>query len=339
MLLMAQVAGGTVTRPTKKQQTTTTTFTKKPIKQTKKAEAAGYDVKFTCNVPQASLSIDGTVNGTASGVRFLKTGSHNIQLMADGYEPLSDKIVVNSSSTSFVFTMKQSEETISPVLQALINNMVRIEGGTYTMGATYEQDKDAEEDEKPIHQITLEDFSIGKYEVTQEEWQTVMGNNPSFFKGTKRPVEQVSWEDCQAFIRKLNQLTGKRFRLPTEAEWEYAARGGKHSLGYKYSGSDDIEHVAWYGDNSGNETHSVGEKQPNEIGLYDMSGNVWEWCQDWFGRYASNSQSNPIGASRGHYRVNRGGSWFSLSKYCRSSYRVSDTPSNRHYYLGLRLAL
>ena len=233
----------------------------------------------------------------------------------------------------------QAAKTLSPVLQNLINNMVRVEGGTFMMGATSEQGSDAFDDEKPAHQVTLSSFSIGKYEVTQEEWQAVMGSNPSKFKGAKRPVEQVSWTDCQEFLRKLNLLTGKRFRLPTEAEWEYAARGGNRSIGYKYAGSDNLGNVAWYTDNSGNETHPVGQKSPNELGLYDMSGNVWEWCQDWKGDYSSSSQTNPTGPAGGSRRVYRGGSWNRYARICRSSIRSSSSPSDRFGNLGLRLAL
>ena len=224
------------------------------------------------------------------------------------------------------------------VLQDLINNMVYVEGGTFMMGATSEQGSEAESDEKPAHQVTLSSFSIGKYEVTQEEWEAVMGSNPSYFKGKKLPVEQVSWDDCQTFIRKLNQMTGKQFRLPTEAEWEYAARGGSKSCGYKYAGGDNLGSVAWYTDNSGNKTHEVGKKQPNELGLYDMSGNVWEWCQDWYGDYSSSSQTNPTGSSSGSYRVYRGGSWIDDAGYCRVSNRSGGTPVYRGNGLGLRLA-
>ena len=231
------------------------------------------------------------------------------------------------------------EQETSVVLGNLINNMVRVEGGTFTMGATSEQGSDAFDNEKPAHQVTLSSFSIGKYEVTQEEWQAVMGSNPSHFKGAKRPVEKVSWEDCQEFIRKLNQMTGMRFRLPTEAEWEFAARGGNRSQGYKYSGSDNLGSVAWFKDNSSSQTNDVGQKSPNELGLYDMSGNVWEWCQDWYGSYSSSSQTNPTGGTSGSIRVRRGGSWNCIAWGCRSSLRFSNTPSNRDDDLGLRLAL
>jgi formylglycine-generating enzyme required for sulfatase activity len=152
-------------------------------------------------------------------------------------------------------------------------------------------------------------------------------------------VEEVSWDDCQGFIRKLNALTGENFRLPTEAEWEYAARGGNKSRGYKYAGSNNIYNVAWYDDNSGSQTHNVATKSPNELGLYDMSGNVWEWCQDWYGSYSSGSQMNPTGPTSGYYRVNRGGSWFSLAGLCRVSIRGRNGPASRHDFIGLRLAL
>lgn len=236
-------------------------------------------------------------------------------------------------------TQPMTQARKEQILQNLINNMVYVEGGTFTMGATPEQGSDASYGEKPTHQVTLSSFSIGKYEVTQEEWQAVMGSNPSQFKGAKRPVEIVSWNDCQEFIRKLNQMTGKHFRLPTEAEWEYAARGGKRSNGYKYAGSNSLGNVAWYRDNSGSKTHPVGQKSPNELGLYDMSGNVWEWCQDWYGSYSSNAQRNPAGATSGSNRVNRGGSWIDGAGDGRSSGRYINTPSDKRGSLGLRLAL
>ena len=206
------------------------------------------------------------------------------------------------------------------------------------MGATSEQGSDAEKDEKPAHSVTLSSYYIGQTEVTQALWKEVMGSNPSYFKGDTNPVEYVSWNYCQAFIQKLNKRTGKTFRLPTEAEWEYAARGGKKSRGYKYIGSNDIGTVAWCAGNSG-KTHAVGTKAPNELGLYDMSGNVWEWCSDWNDNYSSNAQTNPTGADSGFYRVNRGGSWGSNARDCRSSYRSYDSPSDSRNYLGLRLVL
>ena len=252
----------------------------------------------------------------------------------------------NSAPARKTTTTKQASSSLQQGIQTFTVKgvsfkMVSVAGGTFTMGATSEQGRDVYDDEKPAHKVTLSSFAIGQTEVTQELWEAVMGSNPSNFKGAKRPVEEVSWNDCQAFITKLNQLTGKKFRLPTEAEWEYAARGGKSSKGYKYAGSNTIDEVAWY-NNSGDQTHDVATKKPNELGLYDMSGNVREWCQDWFqGEYSSSSQTNPTGPSSGSLRVLRGGSWFNNNdaRFCRVSNRLGNYPDIRSNYFGLRLAL
>ena len=217
--------------------------------------------------------------------------------------------------------------------------MVEVRGGTFRMGATSEQGSDAYDGEKPVHSVTLSGYYIGKTEVTQALWKAVMGSNPSEFKGDDLPVESVSWYDCQEFIRELNALTGQNFRLPTEAEWEFACRGGNNSRGYKYSGSNYIDNVAWYDGNSEDKTHPVATKLPNELGIYDMSGNVWEWCSDWNGKYSSGAQTNPKGPYDGSYRVIRGGSWIFSVGYCRSSRRYNDIPMYRNYCFGLRLAL
>jgi len=217
--------------------------------------------------------------------------------------------------------------------------MVKVEAGSFNMGATPEM-INPDTDEKPVHRVTLtNDYYIGKYEVTQALWQAVTDSNPSNFKGNDLPVEMVSWNDCQDFISKLNSMTGKRFHLPTEAQWEYAARGGKKSRGYQYSGSNTLGDVAWYSGNSCSRTHAVGTKQPNELGIYDMAGNVWEWCQDWYGSYSSSPQTNSTGAVSGSYRVFRGGSWYYSAWYCRTSYRRNGTPGFRDNDLGLRLVL
>jgi formylglycine-generating enzyme required for sulfatase activity/predicted Ser/Thr protein kinase len=232
--------------------------------------------------------------------------------------------------------------------------MVYVSGGTFTMGCTSEQGSRCFNNEEPVHQVTLSDYYIGKYEVTQAQWKAVMGSNPSAHKGDNLPVEQVSWNDTQDFIRKLNAKTGKNYRLPTEAEWEFAARGGNNSRGYKYSGSNQAETVAWYYENAGdyrknnsdwsydeavkNRTHLVGTKQANELGIYDMSGNVWEWCNDWYGGYSSGSQTNPQGASSGSYRVYRGGSWLDFAWFVRVLCRPHGLPGDRRDYGGFRLA-
>ena len=217
--------------------------------------------------------------------------------------------------------------------------MVEVRGGTFRMGATSEQGCDAYDWEKPVHSVTLSGYYIGKTEVTQALWKAVMGSNPSYFKGDDLPVENVSWDDYQVFVRKLNSLTGQNFRLPTEAEWEFACRGGNNSLGYKYSGSDNIDNVAWYDGNSGDKTHPVATKSANELGIYDMSGNVWEWCCDWYGDYTSGALTNPKGPESGSGRVSRGGSWNCDAGLCRSSIRINYSPTYRFNTLGLRLAL
>ena len=217
--------------------------------------------------------------------------------------------------------------------------MVKVSGGTFTMGATSEM-KDSFDDEKPTHQVTLSSYYIGETEVTQALWKAVMGSNPSHFKGDNRPVERVSWNDCQTFISKLNALTGKNFRLPTEAEWEFAARGGNQSRHTQFSGSSRINDVAWYGGNSGDKTHPVKTKRPNELGIYDMTGNVREWCQDWYGSYSSYAQTNPTGAGNGSDRVCRGGCWYNSPRGCPSSDRIHHPPGDyTDDDFGLRLAL
>lgn len=267
--------------------------------------------------------------------------------MGDAFAPMK------AAAVNFIETMEKMEvddsepnipEPNTGTTQTFTVNgvsftMVGVEGGTFTMGATSEQGtSDPYDNEYPTHSVTLSNFSIGETEVTQELWQAVMGSNPSSVSGTNLPVEIVSWNDCQTFIQKLNQLTGKNFRLPTEAEWEYAARGGNKSKGYKYAGSNTLSEVAWYSENSSSKTHPVKQKLANELGLYDMSGNVYEWCQDWFGNYSS-AQTNPTGPASGSYRVIRGGSCYDYASYCRVSIRFTGTPANCYTNLGLRLAL
>ena len=307
------------------------------------------------------------VRGNNGVVRItLPVGQHSYIVASDGYESEEGSVKLKASAPSNLQIQLSKEavaaiptvnevaqqapsssssvsfggNTISiPVKNGISIDMVKVEAGTFMMGATSEMKKPYT-DEKPVHQVTLtNDYYMGKYEVTQALWQAVMGSNPSKFKSRNLPVEQVSWDDCQEFINKLNSITGMRFRLPTEAEWEYAARGGKKSKGYQYSGSSKMSEVAWYTANSGSKTHPVGKKQANELGLYDMTGNVLEWCQDWYGSYVSSSQTNPTGAFSGFFRVFRGGSWYGNSGNCRSSCRDSYNPGNSNFDLGLRLVL
>lgn len=276
------------------------------------------------------------------------------------------------SSSDVKYEKADSIDGLDLVIQNLINNMVYIEGGTFNMGSN---DSEALKDEKPVHQETVKSFSIGKYEVTQKEWMAIMGNNPSRIKGDNLPVFDVSWNDCQEFIRKLNILTGENFRLPTEVEWEYASKGGNRSNGYKYSGSDEINRVAWYNGNSKHQlsggkvsdiltsfhrggerneldrfssyikhqdriresTHNVGTKNPNEQGLYDMSGSVWKWTSsNWNDNYKKPRNSTKL--------VIRGGGWLDIPLHCRVSYRFGLEPQNAPlvgsgFLVGLRLAL
>ena len=286
----------------------------------------------------ADVTLDGKpVGRTPIDIPNLLVGNHTLKISKSGYADNTQTITISEGKTT----------TVSPTLtkgggNASIGNieMVFVKGGTFTMGATAEQGSDAESDEKPTHSVTVSDFYIGKYEVTQAQWKAVMGSNPSYSKGDNLPVEWVSWNDIQEFITKLNAQTGKKFRLPTEAEWEYAARGGHKSKGYKYSGSNSISDVAWYGDNSSSKIHPVGQKSPNELGIYDMSGNVWEWCQDWYSSsaYSSSSQTNPTGPSSGSSRVLRGGSWNYSAGSCRVSLRYYNTPDYRDFNRGFRLA-
>ncbi|MDD6978361.1 MAG: SUMF1/EgtB/PvdO family nonheme iron enzyme [Prevotellaceae bacterium] len=288
----------------------------------------------------AIIHIDGTSMGTSTFSGNLAYGKHTVYAELNGKRTDSKTIDVTMGSTAALPNVTLSFlENKTFTVKGVTFTMVAVEGGTFLMGATSEQGSKADDDEKPVHQVTLSSYYIGQTEVTQALWKAVMGNNPSFYEGDNKPVERVIWDDCQDFVIKLNQLTGKRFRLPTEAEWEYACRGGKKSRGYKYSGSNTIRKVAWYGRNSSHETHPVATKSPNELGIYDMSGNVYEWCQDWKGSYSSAAQTNPTGALSGTDRVNRGGSYYNFAKFCRSSYRSHNSPGYRDFDLGLRLVL
>lgn len=240
-------------------------------------------------------------------------------------------------SSSQQQSSQQRTQNYTETVEGINMQMVYVEGGTFTMGATEEQSGDARSDESPTHRVTLDSYYIGAYEVTQAQWRAVMGSNPSYFTGDSNPVEKVSWHDAQAFCQELSNLTDKTYILPTEAQWEYAARGGNKSRKNKYSGSFAIDAVAWYTSNSGSKTHLVGQKRANELGIYDMSGNVWEWCSDWYGRYSSSPQTSPTGPSSGQYRVLRGGSWFNDASYCRVSYRRNGTPSIDSFNIGFRV--
>ena len=297
--------------------------------------------KNWCSVSPTSGNNDGSV--TVSVEENISTSERTATITVES-ATITRSIAVTQNGATPITPPASQDRTFT--VGGVRFKMIYVDGGTFTMGATSEQGSDAYDNEEPAHQVTLSSYYIGETEVTQELWQAVMGSNPSNFSGSRKPVENVSWDDCQEFIRKLNSLTGQKFRLPTEAEWEYAARGGNESRGYKYSGSNTLSNVAWYWDNipsqksetTGYGTQNVATKSPNELGLYDMSGNVWEWCQDRFGSYSS-SQTNPTGPSSGSSRVRRGGSWGSSARGCRVSIRGYGSPGGMFNILGLRLAL
>lgn len=298
----------------------------------------------TVNITDVTCLIDYLLSDDAIGISLV-----NADCNLDGIINITDVTTLIDYLLSGTWPWDEPQvENETFTVDGVTFNMVTVEGGTFTMGSTVEQDSDLYSDEEPAHQVILSSYAIGETEVTQALWQAVMGENPSCFtENLQRPVEQVSWNDCQTFISKLNQLTGRTFRLPSEAEWEFAARGGNKSRACKYAGSNTLGDVAWYIDNSysmGSSdsdygTHPVGSKAPNELGLYDMSGNVWEWCQDRYDSYSGDVQTNPTGSVSGSNRVRRGGSWVCLARYCRVSRRQQDAPTIADDHLGFRLAL
>ena len=309
---------------------------------------------ITSTPSRATVYIDGVEVGETPLMKSdVLVGAHQITFQKEGYERVERSVDVNEnvdnklSVTLNVPTAESKSNTGNGTQEGnktyTVNGvsftMIAVKGGTFMMGASG-NDSDASLVEKPAHQVTLSDYAIGETEVTQELWQAVMGNNPAKNKkgGLQCPVERVSWNDCQVFINKLNELTGETFRLPTEAEWEFAARGGNMSKGYKYSGSNTLDDVGVYKGFTIKAMHVVKTKHPNELGIYDMSGNVWEWCADWYGDYPSSSQTNPTGPSSGSRRVLRGGGWNYLAWCCRVAYRGGDDPGRRYDCGGLRLA-
>jgi uncharacterized repeat protein (TIGR02543 family) len=293
--------------------------------------------------PNRAVYEDGepvTVSAVASeGYRFTGwTGS-----LESAEATMAFNMTRNMSLTANFAEDAEVPPVVTPPIGEGDTAMVFVQGGTFTMGCTA-GDTQCYSNESPTSSVTVSDFYIGQYEVTQRLWTSVMGSNPSadcgsYGSGDNYPVYCVSWDDVQDFLVALNQQTGRTYRLPTEAEWEYAARGGTQSRGHIYSGSDNIDEVAWYWENSDDGTKPVGTKQPNELGIYDMSGNVWEWVNDWYGDYTADAKTDPQGPATGSYRVGRGGSWNYVAEYCRVSNRGSINPDYRSYYIGFRLVL
>ena len=337
-------SGGGVSRPTQPMNNNgAATADNEPKKPFNWKMPVGIVAAILC-VVFAGVGINNCNNERAEQERLAIIEKARRDSIATARKAAEDKRI----SDSIANELRNAFVTKNFTVKDVSFTMVAVAGGTFNMGSN---DSEAWSDEKPVHSVTLGDYYIGETEVTQALWQAVMGSNPSDFKGDKNPIERVSYDDCIDFINKLNTFLagqlpdGRKFRLPTEAEWEFAARGGNKGKNnnYKYSGSNNIDAVAWWGYDKGNsnkQTHPVKQKQPNELGLYDMSGNVFEWCFDLFGRdyYSSSSQTNPQGPSSGKNRVLRGGSWGTNAQYCRVAYRHYDGPGYRRSYCGLRLA-
>ena len=303
-------------------------------------------VIFQVSPANATIELNGETlpvhNGSAT--KMMPFGSYDYRVQAPDYMPQAGKVVVDDPQQPHVVSalLRREGEDRLVTVGSVTFTMIPVKGGTFQMGATKEQTGEARKDEKPVHTVTLDNFQIGETEVSQALWREVMGSNPSTYKGNDLPVTNVTWEDCQEFIKKLNERTGKQFRLPTEAEWEFAARGGTASKGYMFSGSDEVRSVAWHNRDSNRDRHNgpyaIKSKDPNELGIYDMSGNVNEWCQDWFGDYTADPQTNPQGPATGKEHVYRGGSWWYYGMSCRVSRRNSGVKDVRGV-IGLRLAM
>jgi len=311
-----------------------------------------YLEKYTIHEAEAHERI-GKLEEIEAKHRAEKKAKEKAEALAAAAKALAAKEAAKEKAAEDAARKKRAEEEATRPADPFQNLMIPVKGGTFEMGST-EVDW-----EQPIHKVILLDFQLCKYLVNQAQWKAIMGENPSNFKGDYLPVEQVSWDDAQVFIKKLNEKTGNKYRLPTEVEWEFAARGGTSSQGYKYAGSNDLKEVGWYWENSGDRvlsgtweygkatknncrTHPVGQKKPNELGLYDMSGNVWEWVEDdWHDSYKGAPDKglawvdNPQGPSR----VARGGSWLIEAHRCRAAYRGHWRPDSRYSSLGFRLAL
>lgn len=307
------------------------------------------DISFTADAGSKTINVTSNFKWSAtSNVDWLSlsrdSGSGNVSVTITASANPNTTVRQGKISFSNNYYVDVSQKGISPKLPINVDgvsfNMIRVDGGTFKMGATPEQGYDYDNDERPVHNVTLDGYYIGETEVTVELWYNVLGlSRPSY--NQKNPVVNISWNELSNFIEKLNAKTGMKFRLLTEAEWEFAARGGNKSQGYKYAGSKYLNGIAWYLGNSGNSVHNVATKTPNELGLYDMSGNVWEYCQDYYGSYSSESVTNPKGPGSGitTRRVIRGGSWLYDGRGCRVSDRLDTKPGIESPDIGFRLGL
>lgn len=285
------------------------------------------------------------------GNKYLNRFSNSVKFSFVSMVMITFGVILYHLSKDLKHNLDNPEQNINVEVIDTVNEvsfrMIKIEGGSFFMGAQMENpndvnyDNEARNGESPVHEVILSDYYIGETEVTQELWMAVMHSNSSYFKGDKNPVENITWEEAVEFCRRLTLKTGKTYRLPTEAEWEYAARGGNKTDNYKYSGSAMLNYVGWYNGNSEERTHEVRSIDcgRNELGLYDMSGNVWEWCLDYYCDYSSDSQVNPMTTNFSNYRVLRGGSWYSNMTHCRVSYRGRNYSNQTNNRIGLRLVM
>lgn len=273
-------------------------------------------------------------------INDVEWGRHHVRIEKNGYVTKEKDVWFdNNNSFTLDVTMILVCKTKSFKVKGVTFDMLMVEGGSYMMGATKEQEQYAHDNEKPVHEVTVSSFYIGKYVVTENLWDAVMyGKKPKNNVSGEEPKTGITWNDAQSFINKLNKITKSKFRLPTEAEWQYAARGGKAGNGFVYSGSDNLSDVGWYDQNASNK-HRVATADPNELGIYDMSGNVIEFCSDYYGSYSAEKQVNPKGPATGNKRVVVGGSYSSGSKLCRVSSRIAMAPDKRYGDCGFRLVL
>lgn len=315
-----------------------------PMNGQNSANRGDVDNDGSVNISDVTELIDYLLSGDPSRVNLEAS-----DVDFDGSVNISDVTVLIDYLLSGNWPASPYEPVIETYTVGSVTfDMLLVEGGTFMMGGRVDIDPYVKPWELPVHQVTLSDYYICTTEVTQALWRAVMGTsqNPSWFTSANgytndfnRPVEKVTFAKCQSFITKLNQKTGKTFRMLTDAEWEYAARGGKYDHGYMFAGGNDIDEIAWHIDNSGEVTHAVGTKMPNELGIYDMAGNVGEWCSDWYGLYTEEAQTNPTGPLTGTARIVRGGSWGQGWRMNRVTYRREGIPNDDNVNVGLRIAM
>lgn len=303
------------------------------------------DVKST--PAGAEVFIDNiSVGKTPMSFSKLIPGKHQVNIKHEGYYDFESSVDISDDKVSIIdevlaksCDIERENNKVTITTKGVSFNLIKVEGGTFQMGGTSEQGK-GKTDEFPVHRVTLSDYYIGETEVTNELWSLIMGTNPSInFSQPTQPVNNVTWYDCQKFVNRLSALTGLHFALPTEAQWEFAARGGKKSRGYTYSGSNKIKEVGWFKGNSGGTLKTVKQLKPNELGIYDMSGNAYEWCSDWYGLYKNTDVFDPKGPESGIYKVNRGASAGEKDALTRTACRFNDSPNSKFQAMGLRLVL